>query len=189
MNETQLIAQCLNKDKNAWNVFVQRYAKLVYWAIHRRLILSGFHGEQAEIEDIFQEVFVVILEGGKLRQLRNPQFLPGWLAMIASNKTSDYMRQQMRRGQEIILDAPLINDDAVTHEILGNDITSVIREVIDGLVDRERIVLLLNLIEEKSHKQIAQMLRIPLNTVSTIIARSKNKLKKELQKRGVRENL
>jgi len=188
MNERELITHCLNNDKAAWNIFLQRYGKLVYWAVRRRLAFCGFRVEEAEIEDIFQEVFVVVLQGGGLRRLKNPSFLPGWLAMVASNKTSDYLRQKLRREQKIVLDVPL-SDDTAEQTVLGNDIMAVIREVIAGLADRERIVLSLNLLEQKSHKQIAQMLGVPRNTVSTIIARTKQRLKKELQKRGIRKNL
>lgn len=166
-------------------MFVERYARLVYWAIQRRLALSGFRGEEAEIEDIFQEVFVAILEGAKLRQLKEPRFLAGWLAMIAANKTSDYMRKKLLPAKKIVLDN-LVDDDAAERQMLGNDIVEVIKTVIASLASRERVVLSLNLLEEKSHKQIAQMLAMPLNTVSTIVSRAREQLKNELKKRGIK---
>ena len=188
MSESELIKRCIKKDKKAWSVFIQKYSRLVYWAIRKRLAASDFSSHETDIEDIFQEVFLTILKGDKLLQLKNPKFIPGWLSMVASNKTVDFMRQKSRRDQALVVDVPVFRDCSFEQDLLSADMIAVIKEVINALSDKERIIISLNLLEERTHKEIAQIAGMPINTVSTIIARTKEKLKKELEKRGIGDN-
>ncbi len=189
MDESEIIKRCIKKDRKAWDVFIQKYSRLVYWAIRKRLTASGFNSNEIDIEDIFQEVFLAILKGDKLLQLKNAKFIPGWLAMVASNKTVDFMRQKVRLSQDLVFDTPVFRDDTFEQELLSRDTVSVAKEVINTLSNKEKVIISLNLIEERTHKEVARIAGIPVNTVSTIIARTKEKLKKELKKRGIGNNI
>lgn len=189
MNESEIINACLNRDKKAWDLFIGKYSKLVYWAIRKRLKASNFKPDEADLEDIFQEVFLTILKGNSLSQLKDLKFIPGWLAMIASNKTSDYMRRSQRQEENLGIDLGILKDDSFKKNILNRDTSFTIREVISSLSDKERVIISLNLLQERTHKEIAQIVGAPVNTVSTVIARAKEKLKKELQNREVSDCL
>lgn len=186
MNDAELIQRCIRKEKEAWDIFVQRYSRLIYWAIRKRLTVSGFTLQEDDIQAIFQDVFLTILEGNKLAQLKDVKFLPGWLAMIASNKTVDYIRDKIRNSPRFAPEAMMTTGDSVEQELCDSDLLSVLREIIENMASKEKIVISLNLLEERTHSEIAQMLSMPINTVSTVIARSKDKLKKELIKRGIK---
>ena len=188
MNEQEIIKRCLAKDKKAWSLFIDKYSRLVYWAIHRQLSIAKLEHSQADIDDIFQEVFLTILKGDKLFQLKNPRKLSGWLAMIAPSRAVDFMRQKISRGQSLNLDDLVFKDGDFKQDIFDRDISALLREIIGGLANKERIVISLNLLEDKTHKEIAQILGIPVNTVSTVVVRAKEKLRKELNNRGIGEN-
>lgn len=188
MGEAKLINRCLNKDKKAWGIFVQKYSRLVYWAIRKRLTAGGFRQEEADVEDIFQEVFLLVLGKDKLRQVNDFKFIPGWLAMIASNKTVDFMRGKFHLEQDWVFDAMREKDNVFKDNLQRRDMFAVTKEVIGALPDKERIVISLNLLEERTHKEIAEITGMPVNTVSTIISRTKEKLRKELRKREIDEN-
>lgn len=194
MNESEILERCLKKDKKAWNLFVEKYCRLVYWAIRKRLDISRFKCDEADIEDIFQEVFLTILKGNKLLQLKNPKFIAGWLSMVASHKTVDFMRQKVHweqsreRLETASSDNLVFKNDSFTQNLFDRDIATLIREIINTLSDKEKIIISLNLLEGRTHKEIARILRIPVNTVSTLIVRTKEKIKGELRKRGVENN-
>ena len=188
MNETELIKLCVKKNEKAWGLFIERYAKLVDWAVRKRLLSSGFRCDEGDIEDIFQEVFLTVLKGEKLRQIKDAKCIPGWLSMVASNKTVDFMRQKVCREQNLVFDAEACKEYSFDQEPCSRDILTVIREVISTLSDKERIIISLNLLEERTHQEIARILKIPVNTVSTIIARSKKKLRERLKGRGVEDD-
>lgn len=186
MNEAELIKLCLEKDKKAWSIFIERYSRLVYWSIRKRLLISGFQCDESDIEDIFQEVFLMILRDKKLSQLKGAKFIPGWLAMVASNKTVDFIRKNSRREENLVVENEAFVDYSLGQDLFDQDIFKVVKEVIDTLSDKERIIITLNLLEEKTHGEIAGILRIPANTVSTVIARTKEKLRQGLKERAVK---
>jgi len=188
MSEPELIKRCLDKDKKAWGVFVDKYSRLVYWAIQRRLGLSNFKPSQADIDDIFQEVFLTILEDEKLRQLKEPKNLSGWIAMVASRRTIDFMRQKLSRREDFNVDNLRLSVGTKNFSPRQDDTEELVREVIDNLPDKERTVISLNLLEGKTHKEIGEMLNMPINTVSTIISRTKEKVKATLEDIGIDEN-
>lgn len=188
MDEAEIIRRCLNKDKKAWNIFIKKYSRLVYWAIRKRLAVSGFTYNEADIEDIFQEVFLALFKGNKLSQLKNAKFLPGWLSMTASNKTVDFMRQKVRLEQNLVFARPVFRDDTFQQELFNQDAIAEVKEIINTLSDKEKVIISLNLLEGRTHKETAQITGIPINTVSTVVSRTKEKLKIELEKRGVEKN-
>lgn len=187
MTELKLIKRCLKKEKKAWDIFVQKYSNLIYWAIRKRLGASGFQFVQEDINNIFQEVFLSILEGDKLLQLKNVKAIPGWLAVIASNKTVDFMRCRIREDRKFSSEMPVLKDSKINQELYGKDLAAIVGDIINTLSVKEKVIISLNLIEGRTHKEIANIVGIAMNTVSTIIARTKDKLKKELERKGVRD--
>lgn len=188
MNESELIKRCLKKEKIAWDIFVQRYSNLIYWVIRKRLTMSSFEFDKEDVNGIFQEVFLSILEDDKLSQIKDSKLISGWLAMIASNKTVDFMRKKIREGQRLVLDMPVLKDEKLEQELSDRDTINIIKNIINTLSAKEKIIISLNILEGRTHKEIANIIGIPINTVSTIIARTKEKLKKELRKRGIKNN-
>jgi len=69
--------------------------------------------------------------------------------------------------------------------LVDNELAAFINEFIKRLPQRERMILTLNFFYGKKHREITQMLKIPANTVSTIIKRTKDLLRKELNKKGL----
>jgi len=187
MNELELIKRCLQKEKKAWDIFVQKYSRLIYWAIRKRLSISSFKFSQDGIDSIFQEVFLSILEGDKLRQLRDAKMIPGWLAMIASNKTVDFMRRTIREDRRLVVDMPVLKDDNFKQELQQRDLIDLIGSSINGLSDKAKIVISFNLLQGRTHKEIANIMNIPANSVSTIIARAKEKIKQDLERKGIKD--
>ncbi len=70
VDDAELVEACLEGDQDAWTALVRRYERLVF-SIPRRY---GF--STAACEDVFQEVFVIVV--GQLRNIRNRAGLPKW---------------------------------------------------------------------------------------------------------------
>jgi len=187
MKVNEIIEGCLKKDKKSWDIFVQKYSRLIYWAIRKRLTVSNFKFSQEGIDCIFQEVFVSILNGGKLFQLKEIKTIASWLAVIASNKTVDFMRRKIKEDKRLVIEMPVLKDDKSEQELRKSDLLNVLGSIIDALPVKEKIVISFNLIEGRTHKEIAEITAMPVNTVSTIIVRTKEKVKKELEKRGLKD--
>lgn len=182
-----LIKRCLAKDKHAWQIFLRKYSRLIYWAINNRLNKINAEHSQNDIEDIFQNVFLTLFEENKLLLLKNIKFLPGWLAILASNKTVDYMRKKFRNRENLGAILPGFNTD-YKKELLNKELLTLTSEIIDSLPNREKLIISLNILEEKTHKEIAEITAMPINTISTIISRTKEKIRKELKKLKENDN-
>ncbi len=182
MSNSKLIKLCLKNNKKAWKLFLKKYSRLIYWAINKNLARGSFNQQQNEAEDIFQEVFLSILEDKKLQQVKNIDLLPGWLAMVASNQTIDYMRRKNRIKESLVAEFPITGSQSLQEKISGQDTFSLVDKVIENLSNKEKIIISLNLFEDKTHKEIAGILSLPVNTVSTIIFRTKEKIKSKIKK-------
>ena len=187
MKVHKIIEGCLKKDKESWDLFVQKYSKLIYWAIRKRLGVSSFEYSQDDIDCVFQEVFLSILNGDKLLQLKNMKTIASWLAVMASNKTVDFMRRKIKGNERFIPDMPIFSDDSSRQELGKRDLLGLLGDIINNLSSKEKIIITLNLIENRTHKEIAGIVGMPMNTVSTTIARTKEKLKKELINKGLKD--
>lgn len=196
----QLIEGCIKKDKRSWDIFVERYSKVVYWAIRDRLKRLGYNFEDEDINDIHQDVFIVLWAGDKLAQLKERDKVAGWLAMVAGNAAIDHFRRMKRQSPPnsiSIYEEIYKNEDGgagTLEEVLPSKVPGPDREAqlsdarealesaIKALKPKERIAIKLGLLHGMKHNEIADTLNIPLNTVSTTIARAKKYLKEKLEK-------
>lgn len=170
-----LILRCINGEKRAWDKFVQQFSPLILWAIKKRLSRANYHYSQQDLEDIFQNVFVLLWEKAKLQQIKSRDNISTWLVMVAANCALNYFRN--KKEQPI--------DPKLTLEIASSSNCHIsetvkLEEVFNLLPPRERVILQLSYLYDKTHQEIGEILKMPANTVSSIIGRTKERLKKRL---------
>jgi len=181
-----LIERCINKEDAAWSAFVKHFTGLLRWAISDRLRKWQITFNNEDVEDIKQLTFSELWEKDKLREIRDIKKIEAWLAIVAGNCAISCMRG--RRGQDI----PYLEDtleqaaSAVSgySSLEGNEIRGLINSFIDKLPEHVRTMLILHYFYNKKHKEIAGILKIPTNTVSTVVARAKISLRNELNSKG-----
>ena len=128
-----------------------------------------------EAQDNLQESFLIIFE--KINQYKNSGSFEGWAKRIVIN----YVLQQYRKqtvfeivSEKIPAEEELeIDDDAISLEFL----TKIIQE----LPDRYRLVFNLYVLDDYSHKEIAEMLEISVGTSKSNLARAKSILKDKIE--------
>jgi RNA polymerase sigma factor (sigma-70 family) len=102
-----------------------------------------------------------------------------WLVVLTSNATIDFIRKKKR--EESFLCNTLISKTTPLDEkaeIFLEENKSFLDEAIGFLSEKEKVYLQLNYMAKKKYKEIAALFGVSINTVSTIIARAKNKIKK-----------
>lgn len=202
-SDKELLAACLKGDKAAWDVFVDRYAKLVHWSIRKTLADSEFRGRPELAGDIFQIFFERLISGDKLSELREITSLAKFLSVSASYATMDHLKSLRRReAKEGSLDKVLLSSEGdpaknqTPQDILASDLstdtavldqekTRIMAESLRCLSDAERIYLEMCYFDGKTHKEISLLLGIPENTVASSIRRAREKLKPILLKKGL----
>ena len=186
LSDQALVARCINGERLAWDRLVERFSRLVYWAIKTRLSHAGCHYNRQDLEDIFQEVFCLLWEKDTLRQIRNREKISGWLAMVAANCAHNFFRGKKHgfSRKEFLPEKTPSSDCAAEECLERKGLSHIMEESLDFLPPRERIVLKLNYLYDKTHEEIASILKMPQNSVSSIIKRTKEKLRQRLEARG-----
>ena len=171
-SDEDLFSAYLDGDREAFAEIVQRYADELV------MFLTKQTGSRAAAEDVFQETFLQIHQTAATFD-RTRRFKP-WLYTIAVNKGRDYHRRNARRkamslsatidtsgeGQSFadLLEAGV---DQPWEGMMGTEDRAQVKQVVDGLPEHFREILLLSYYQKMSYTQIAETLEIPLGTVKS----------------------
>lgn len=187
--DPELIQGCLERRPGYWDLFVERYGRLVRWAVMRTLSRAG--GAMAERlgADVFQEVFRRLLEKEELHKLRSSGSLRTYLVVLATRTALDALRSSIRQERRNPDPPERPQGDAglapeASAAVLDAERSAVMRELLEMLPYRERACLELHFVHERTHREIALILGIPQDTVSTVIRRTRERLQQLLRKKG-----
>lgn len=164
-------------DKEAFGALVERYEE--------KLLRYGkrFLAERRDVEDIVQEVFVSAYRN--IQSFDPSQRFSPWIYRIAHNAFVDGLRKNSRNPFTLVdfdtfVSYP-VHDDSAERDRDQREIKTLIDRGLAKLSPKYREVLILYYAEELSYKEIADVLRVPIGTVSARVKRAKDELKKVYQ--------
>jgi RNA polymerase sigma factor (sigma-70 family) len=123
-----------------------------------------------DADDAAQEAMIAILRG--LRGLRDPAALFGWARAIAVREAVRVARRAAREQPAELADLPAPGDTVLAADI---------RDVLSRLAPEHRAVLMLRDLEGLDERTAAAVLRIPVGTVKSRLARARASFRKEWQ--------
>jgi len=176
-----LIERCIEREEKAWSEFIDRFSGLVYYSVRERLKRNGFGFSDLDIQDIVQNVFIDIWEKSKLAEVRERHKIKAWLSIVSQTMALNFMRKKRERllsEEELFKVENIVSDKKENYKA---ELMEELERAIENFSPREKIILKLNIINGKTHKEIADFMNMPINTVSTIIARRKELLRKKLK--------
>lgn len=162
-DETLILRYRDQCDVAALDTLVRRHTDAI------RGYLAGLLREPAEVEDLFQEVWLRVIRRSDAYRSRN---FRGWLFRIAHNAVIDRFR---RRRPTVSLDAGNGEDGSLGETLVAGEASprdhaesrDALEELVDAiraLPEKQREVFLMRAVAELSFREIASLLRIPLNT-------------------------
>lgn len=171
LNDKELVSKSL-KNKDYFLLLSTRYEEALLRYIKR---LSGLNHEDAE--DVLQEVFIKTYLN---LSSYNPKLkFSSWIYRITHNHTMSELRKRHSRPINYIDPQDLVFIKS-KHDILNetDDKFNVeqIKKAIYSLKDKYKEVLILRILEEKEYQEIADILKKPIGTVSTLLNRAFKKL-------------
>jgi RNA polymerase sigma-70 factor, ECF subfamily len=145
-----------------------------YQAVYR--YAYRLSGSVADAEDLTQKVF--LMAQSNLGQLRNIDKSRGWLFAILRNC---FLRERQRQRPGIEADLGF-NIDLISFECpKDQEIDSEqLQAALDEMPDISRLILIMFYFEERSYREIAQELALPIGTVMSRLARAKARLRTQL---------
>ena len=142
--------------------------------INSYFIKNNFNFEQSE--ELTQDVLSTIWSKANLFNPEKSKFIT-WSFTIARNKKIDFYRKTKKND---------INEDDIRSFLYPNDdgndyeIESTINKIKEELDQNQQKLIKMSFFEQKSHKNIAEELEIPLGTVKSRIRTTLNKMQKLL---------
>ncbi len=187
-SEEALLAGCSRNDSGAWNEFITRYSRLIYWAIGQILKDSRFGSRLDLTEDIFQDVFRKIFEKNTLTSLADPAHIKKYLVVLSTHLTLDRLKSISRWENKSVNTDDLVEGEAAQKSpqetVHQNELNAAVSEALDGLTSKEQACLELHVLDGMTHQEVGVVLELSQNTVSSIIRRAKDKVKEKLRKKG-----
>jgi RNA polymerase sigma-70 factor (ECF subfamily) len=161
-SDEQLILDFQQGSQAAFAELFDRYRQPVFGFFRRRL------QDSARAEELAQETFLVVLRG--IERYEPRATFRTYLYAIALRQVSGEYRRAKRDP------VPLSTEPAAAPQQDTCDALWV-RRAVEKLDEQHREVLLLREYEQLSYDEIAELLRIPVNTVRSRLFRARMELK------------
>lgn len=159
-----LIKKYLEGDERSFEVLLNRHKQKIYTSIYL------FVKDQSLAEDIFQEVFIKIIDTLRKGKYNHEGKFLQWAMRISYNMCVDYFRRSKRRPQVSptetfdIFDVLQVTDDNAEERIIKSQTHDKVRKLVDLLPPEQREVVILKHYADMSFKEIAKLTRVSINT-------------------------
>jgi RNA polymerase sigma-70 factor (family 1) len=172
----------LSVRENFDSIYINNFSRLFLFA--KEYVLFD-----EEAENIVQDIFLMLWE--KREALRVDVSLTAYLFTLVKNKCIDFLRHQMveqmysenvKHEYNEELNVKLFALESFDHNFSSEeDIETLLRNAIDKLPERCRLIFIKSRIEGKKYKEIAEELNLSVNTVEGQISIALKKLREELK--------
>jgi len=163
----------ISDDRRAFDRLVQKYQSSI-----RRFLQNLTMGDKALSDDLAQETFIKAYLN--IRSFQGISAFSTWLYRIAYNTFYDSVRARHIYEELNIAEFDRKNFTETEYSSDKSDIFVALKL----LRADEQAAILLCYMEDKTHKEIAKILNIPLGTVKTNILKGKEKMGKFLTQAG-----
>ena len=174
LKDEQLVLIIREGDGELYSHIIKRYrSKLSRY-------LGRFISDPDELEDVLQDVFIKAYRN--LYGFDVKRKFSSWIYRIAHNEAVNHIKKNSKVRVSLddieykIVDEKIDLGSKIDKKILRKNIA----ESLENIGFKYREVLTLFFFEDKSYEEISDILRIPVNTVGTLILRGKKLLKKQL---------
>lgn len=175
----------MNKSEtttNFENIYLSYFSKMKYFA--KVYVLS-----EEDAENIVQDVFT------ELWEYRDTRFeysnLAAYLFTSTKNKCLNHLRHQaikqesvskLQEEYKLTLEASLNSLEILDIELFSHHETDkIIKDALDSLPEKCRQIFIMNKLEGKKQKEIAEILHISVNTIETQMGIAYKHLRKKLK--------
>jgi RNA polymerase sigma factor (sigma-70 family) len=159
-----LILNYLEGDQKAFEILLKRHKNKIYSTIYL------FVKDQALAEDIFQDVFIKIVDTLRKGKYNHEGKFLQWAMRIAYNMCVDHFRRSKRRPHVTptdtfdvmdILRAPELN---MEQSIMQSQTHTRLKALVEMLPPEQKEVVILRHFADLSFKEIAALTEVSINT-------------------------
>ncbi len=174
-DDLALVARIRKGDAEALRDVVQLYQDRIF------ALIFGIVRDEHEVQDVAQEVFMKVFQRIDAFDERSKFYT--WLYRVAVNAAKDHVKKRRRRPAVPLEDDTAIRDrrEGPGARAAGEETRRLVRDALDSLPEKYRVVLTLRELEGLSYNEIAAVLKVSLGTVESRLHRARERLKRRLQ--------
>ncbi len=164
LNDHELIARYMDGDEQSFEILLHRYKSKIYTSIYL------FTKDRALSEDIFQEVFIKIVDTLRRGKYNHEGKFVQWAMRISYNLCVDYHRRNKRRSHISpsedfdIFEVLKVDNETADSNMIRSELHNRVRSLVDSLPEEQREVVILRHYADMSFKEIASLTRVSINT-------------------------
>lgn len=173
--DIDLIKLIAKGDEKAFEQIVLKYQQAVFNTIYR------YTGNQDDVQDLAQEIFIKVWRNAA--KFKGKSKFSTWLYRIVVNHCINYQRKQKRRHTSL----DELTEKGITPESLKvvpdweqKRRVELIKKAVNDLPDRQRMALVLSQYEGRSYKEIAEIMKVSVSSVESLIFRARSALRIKL---------
>jgi len=185
MDEKQLIDRCIRGEAEAWELLVKEYGTSVHDAARFTLKRVLGSARDEDIENVYQGVLLGLCdrEAHRLKLFQGRSSFRTWVTSVTVRFSLNYVRTEKRKGslRTLALDesAATLTDEALLPEDAEGK--ERLYRALEKIPSREKLILKLFYFDGLSYRMIAELLKIPVNSVSPLLIRAKDSLRRHAE--------
>lgn len=177
-DDRELVRRAQREDKEAFEELIRRHQHRVF------AVAGGIVRRREDVEDVAQQVFVKAYFS--LKRFDQRAAFSTWLYKITVNECWDMLRK--RKVRPLVYEADLSEEQArqvINSAEKGKDEPDIserlearqrVERLLDGLDERDRLMLILKEVEGFSIEEIADVLDLNANTVKVRLFRARRRV-------------
>ena len=164
LQDKDLINEYLNGNQKAFEVLLNRHRDKIYTSIYL------FVKDRDLAEDIFQDVFIKIIDTLRKGKYNHEGKFLQWAMRISYNMCVDHFRRGKRRTKVSatetfdIFDVLETKEDNMETTMIKSQMHNKVRRLVDRLPEEQREVVILRHYADMSFKEISKLTRVSINT-------------------------
>lgn len=183
MDESTLIHRLKHRDQSAFAHLLKINQERVF------TIVFGFLKNQDDAEDATQEVFIEVFQS--IGSFKEKSKLSTWIYRIAVQKSLEVIRRNNRKKRSAVLISLFgLEDHVPSHsntpfyhpgvKLENKERSAILFDAIAKLPENQKVAFTLHKVDQFSYDEIAEIMKLTLPSVESLMFRAKQNLKKEL---------
>lgn len=179
--EEELVRRCAEGDHAAFRVLYEQYAPRLY------AYLMRFVNDRETAHDLLQDGFIKVYTSIAQFESRGEGSLQSWLLVLMRNEALQYLRKSDLLRESTDIDSTPLADEVPDTDEVEQIPSEVLMQLLGELPEGYRTVFNLYVLEDKSHREIAEMLGIKERSSASQLVRAKALLTEKIKK-WIKEN-
>jgi len=178
LNNNDIIAGCVKKDRNAQKSLYEKYAAKMFGFCLR------YSNSRSDAQDLLQDGFIKVFDS--IATLKEASQLEGWMSRIFINLAMSKFRKSSRGPVMVEVIDVLDDSEEVSIDDEPMDVNAVLNCLM-ALPEKYRVVLNLYAIDKLSHKEISETVGISIANSKSLLFRARVMLKELVEQQRNKE--